>query len=127
MTAKSQKEQNPENCVCQRAIFLLWHFNTSQRQNDDDITMKFSTVLCLALPAVTAAFSSPAFVAKRTSALNVVTGPKGKPAGSKDQDLELTREVIASFMGPDEAAPAPAPPAEEEAPKKKKKKSKGED
>lgn len=90
--------------------------------------MKLSVVYCLALPAVAAAFSSPAFVAKRSNtALNVVTGPKGKAANSKDQDLELTREVIASFMGDDEPAPAPAPaPAQEEEAPKKKKKSKGE-
>ena len=84
--------------------------------------MKLSTVLCLALPVVGAAFSSPAFVTRSSTALNVVTGPKGKPAKSKDQDLELTREVIAEFMGNDdaEAAPEPAPaPAEE--PKKKSK------
>jgi len=86
--------------------------------------MKLSTVLCLALPAVAAAFSSPAFIPKRSStALNVVTGPKGKPASSKDQDLELTREVIAEFMGDSDDAPAPAPapaPADDE-PKKKSK------
>lgn len=85
--------------------------------------MKLSTVLFVSLAGVAAGFSSPAFVAKRSTALNVVTGPKGKPAGSKEKDLELTREVIANFMGDDEEdapAPAPAPPAEE-APKKKSK------
>ena len=90
--------------------------------------MKLSTVLFVSLASVAAGFSSPAaFVARSATitALNmVVTGPKGKPAGSKEKDLELTREVIANFMGDDDAdAPAPAPPAEE-APKKEKK-SKG--
>jgi hypothetical protein len=89
--------------------------------------MKIS-LLCLTLPAAAAAFSSPAFVGGKrsstTTKLNVVTGPKGKPASSKDEDLELTREVIAQFTADDDGAPAPAPPAEEEP---KKKKSKGED
>lgn len=83
--------------------------------------MKLSTALCLALPIVATGFSSPAFVGKRstTTALNVVTGPKGKPAGSKEKDLELTREVIASFMSDDDGE-AVQPPEEEEKPKKEK-------
>ena len=78
--------------------------------------MKLSTILCLALPAVVSAFSSPAFVGRSsTTMLNVVTGPKGKPAKTKDQDLELTREVIAEFMGDDEdAAPEPQKEKKEE-------------
>lgn len=80
--------------------------------------MKLSTILCLALPVAGTAFSTPACVGKTcsTTALNVVTGPKGKPAKSKDQDLELTREVIAEFTSGDEEeeAPAPAPAPKEE-------------
>lgn len=77
--------------------------------------MKLSTILCLAIPAVASAFSSPAFVGRSsTTMLNVVTGPKGKPAKSKDQDLELTREVIAEFMGEDEDAPEPKKEKKEE-------------
>jgi hypothetical protein len=50
--------------------------------------------------------------------LNVVTGPKGKPAKDKDQDLELTREVIAEFMGVDEEDAAPEPKKEKKEEKK---------
>lgn len=82
--------------------------------------MKLSTILCLALPAVASAFTSPAFVGKSSisTQLNVVTGPKGKPAKSKDQDLELTREVIAEFMGSDEDEKAPEPQKEKKEEKK---------
>ena len=45
-------------------------------------------------------------------------------AKSKEEDLELTRKVIADFFGESDDAPAPAPaaaPAEEDAPKSEKK------
>ena len=38
---------------------------------------------------------------KALSMSNVVTGPQGKPASSKEEDLELTLKVI--FGGNDEA------------------------
>jgi hypothetical protein len=83
------------------------------------IIMKLSTILCLAIPAVASAFSSPAFVGRSsTTMLNVVTGPKGKPAKDKDQDLELTREVIAEFMGVDGEDAAPEPKKEKKEEKK---------
>lgn len=57
--------------------------------------MKFSAVLLLAAPVVSAAFapgmSRPAF----TSRLTMIDG---KPAASKEEDLELTRKVILDFL-----------------------------
>ena len=69
--------------------------------------MKLSFALLLAVPAFAAAFVPVQPRAFGTS-LNAA------PAKSKEEDLELTRKVIASFMG-DEEAPAPAEaPAEPE-------------
>ena len=45
--------------------------------------------------------TQPAFTMKALSMSNVVTGPKGKPASSKEEDLELTLKVI--FGGNDES------------------------
>lgn len=64
-----------------------------------------------------AAFAPIAQPAVRLNALNaVVTGAKGKPAKTKEEDMELTREIILSYIsvgGDDDSK------AEEEAPAEK--------
>jgi hypothetical protein len=63
--------------------------------------MKFSIATLLVLPALAAAFV-PAHPRAFITSLEI----------SKEEDLELTRQVIAKFMDPEEApakAPAPAP------------------
>jgi hypothetical protein len=47
----------------------------------------------------------------------VTTGPKGKPAKTHEEDLELTRQVINEFLGEDE--PAPPEPKKKESKKDK--------
>lgn len=49
--------------------------------------------------AAFAPVAQPAFRMNTLSA--VITGTDGKPASSAEEDLELTREVIRSFMGDD--------------------------
>ena len=77
--------------------------------------------LSLAFAAVFAVSSASAFVpASRPAAVSALSAAAAK---SKEEDLELTRQVIAKFQG-DDAAAAPEAKAEEpkeEAPKKKKK------
>lgn len=54
----------------------------------------------------------PAFRLQALSMGAVVTGPQGKPAKSKEEDLELTRQVILAYIGEDapaDAEPVPAP------------------
>ena len=53
--------------------------------------MKLSIVAVLLLPALTAAFAPSQPIASRTS---LEAAPK-----TKEEDLELTRKVIASFFG----------------------------
>ena len=83
--------------------------------------MKISTLALL--PAVASAFvplaSNNALVVGASSSLSagVVTGPGGNAAGSKEEDLALTLEIIMNSMG-DTDAPAPVG---EDAPKKAKK------
>lgn len=49
-----------------------------------------------------AAFAPVAQPAFRVKSLNsVVTGVEGQPAKSAEEDMELTREVILSFIGAD--------------------------
>lgn len=63
------------------------------------------------------AFAPVSHTAFRPKSLSmaVVTGPKGKAASSKEQDLELTREVIMAHIDEEPAAaPAPAPVDEPE-------------
>mmetsp|Transcript_9890 Transcript_9890/g.18599 ORF Transcript_9890/g.18599 Transcript_9890/m.18599 type:complete len:80 (-) Transcript_9890:234-473(-) len=58
---------------------------------------------------------APAF---RTTSLGaLVTGPAGKAASSREEDLELTREVIRAHMGDDESET----PADDEKKDEKKK------
>ena len=91
--------------------------------------MKISTLALL--PAVASAFvplaSNNALVVGASSSLSagVVTGPGGNAAGSKEEDLALTLEIIMNSMGPDLGegggdTEAPAPVGED-APKKAKK------
>lgn len=77
--------------------------------------MKLLFVILALVLTVTTAFvpSQPAFVSR--TALNVVTGAQGKPASSKEEDLELTRQIIFSHLDPEPEAP-PAPVAEAVAP-----------
>lgn len=80
--------------------------------------MKTSFALVL-ISALSATAFVPAYQRAQTVQLS---------AKSKEEDLELTRKVIADFFGSDDDEPAPAPAAapaaEDEAPKKKGKKSK---
>ena len=72
--------------------------------------MKFSIATLLLLPALSAAFAPAAVQPRRVSALN--------GAKTFEEDLELTREVIAKFMDSQGEEPAPkAEPKKEEAPK----------
>uniref|UniRef100_A0A7S2I7I5 RxLR effector protein n=1 Tax=Helicotheca tamesis TaxID=374047 RepID=A0A7S2I7I5_9STRA len=67
-------------------------------------------VALLVLTVANAAAFIPSSSSPKTSLLSttelfaVKTGPKGKPASSKDEDLELTRKVILEHIGsvPDE-------------------------
>lgn len=86
--------------------------------------MKLSTLALL--PAAASAFvPSVSNNVPLTSALSAVkTGPEGTPAGSKEEDLALTLEIIMNSMGSgvaDEGSDDAAAPAAEEAPKKAKK------
>ena len=95
--------------------------------------MRISTVSTLALlPAVASAFvplaSNNALVVGTSSSLlsaGVVTGPGGKAAGSKEEDLALTLEIIMNSMGPDLGGGGgdtdASAPVGEDAPKKAKK------
>jgi hypothetical protein len=74
--------------------------------------MKFSVAVLIAMPALAAAFV-PAQPRAFGMSLNAA------PAGTKEEDLELTRKVILKFMDGDApaekpaAAPAAAPATEE--------------
>lgn len=63
--------------------------------------------------------SQPAFKLNALSA--IVTGQGGSAAASKEEDLELTREIILNYIstddseGSEESEVAPAPPAPEAA------------
>ena len=78
--------------------------------------MKTTFALVL-ISALSATAFVPAYQRAQTSQLS---------AKSKEEDIELTRKVIADFFGTsDDESPAPAPAAEEEKePKKKGKKGK---
>lgn len=70
--------------------------------------MKLSVATLLIIPAMAAAFipvQPRAFVATSLSA--------AKAAKSKEEDLELTRQVIAKFMGDDVEEEKPAKEEEE--------------
>jgi hypothetical protein len=43
----------------------------------------------------------------------VTTGPKGKPAKTREEDLELTRQVINEFLGDEGETPPPEEPKKE--------------
>ena len=68
--------------------------------------MKLSIAILVALPALTAAFapSQPRVSFVTAAVLNA------KAANSHEEDLELTRKVIADFVGIS-TSPAPAPAA----------------
>jgi len=79
--------------------------------------MKFS-LFAIGICAVNAfaPSSQPAFRLQALSMGAVVTGPQGKPAKSKEEDLELTRQIILAYIGEDAPAAEPAPaPAHTEA------------
>ncbi len=58
----------------------------------------------------------PAFRLQPLSMGAVVTGPEGKAAKSKEEDLELTRQIILAYIGEDAPAPEPVKvPAHSEA------------
>lgn len=108
-----------------------------------------SLLTLAALPAASMAFAPAALMQQQrlTTLSAIVTGPNGKAASSKEEDLALTCEIIMAAIGSSDAndgvvdddddAAAPAPPSEaveaseatpeatsEEKPKKKKKKKK---
>lgn len=64
--------------------------------------MKFSAITFVALLSTASAFM-PAAVPVRSAvqALNVKTGAAGKPAKSKEEDLELTTQIILEAMNND--------------------------
>ena len=66
--------------------------------------------------------SASAFVPAARPTANMALSAAAAPAKSKEEDLELTRAVIAKFAGGEtaEEPAAPAPEAKEEAPKEKK-------
>ena len=83
--------------------------------------MKLSAIAVLALPALASAFapssvSRPAF-ASSLSMAGPKTGPEGKAATSKEEDMDLTYQVIMDHieaeLGPSEE-PAEASAEEEE-------------
>ncbi len=80
--------------------------------------MKLLVLILALVLTVSAAFvpSQPAFVSR--AALYVVTGAQGKPASSKEEDMELTREIIFRHIAgePDEPETPPEPVAEVAAP-----------
>ena len=74
-------------------------------------------VLAAALALLVASASAFAPTVSRTNKFQL----PAKAASSKEEDLELTRQVIAQFVGSKEEgseAPAPAPPKKEEESKK---------
>eukprot|EP00584_Thalassiosira_punctigera_P003420 CAMPEP_0172527028 /NCGR_PEP_ID=MMETSP1067-20121228/1817_1 /TAXON_ID=265564 ORGANISM="Thalassiosira punctigera, Strain Tpunct2005C2" /NCGR_SAMPLE_ID=MMETSP1067 /ASSEMBLY_ACC=CAM_ASM_000444 /LENGTH=275 /DNA_ID=CAMNT_0013310685 /DNA_START=53 /DNA_END=880 /DNA_ORIENTATION=- len=90
-----------------------------------------------ALPAASLAFAPGTSGRRRTVLPAVATGPNGRPAGSKEEDLDLTREVIMSAIASAdgdtdpssatavaEAAESSAEETPQKAEKKKKKKKK---
>mmetsp|Transcript_24476 Transcript_24476/g.46877 ORF Transcript_24476/g.46877 Transcript_24476/m.46877 type:complete len:278 (+) Transcript_24476:104-937(+) len=102
-----------------------------------------SLLTLAALPAASLAFAPAASIQQQqrlTTLSAIVTGPNGKAASSKEEDLALTCEIIMAAIGSSDAndgvvddddAAAPATPAAatleaapEEQPKKKKKKKK---
>lgn len=63
------------------------------------------------------AFSAQAFVPVSQPSVTTALSAKAKPAKSAAEDIELTRKVIAQFLGdemPSEEAPAPPKKAKEE-------------
>ena len=75
--------------------------------------MKLSLfVICICTVNAFAPSRQPAFRLQQLSMGAVVTGPQGKPAKSKEEDLELTREIILAYISgdaPSNAEPATAP------------------
>jgi hypothetical protein len=69
--------------------------------------MKFSVAALLALPALTAAFAPAQPRVAFMTSLNAAVA-----ATSKEDDLELTRKVIAKHMDGDSSVEAPAPAPE---------------
>lgn len=87
--------------------------------------MKLSFLLLAIIPMATTAFSTPtAFgIGRKTSSSctslpMVTTGPKGKPAKTHEEDLELTRQVINEFLGEGEETPPEEPKKESKKDKK---------
>eukprot|EP00579_Thalassiosira_antarctica_P005346 CAMPEP_0201879938 /NCGR_PEP_ID=MMETSP0902-20130614/10688_1 /ASSEMBLY_ACC=CAM_ASM_000551 /TAXON_ID=420261 /ORGANISM="Thalassiosira antarctica, Strain CCMP982" /LENGTH=75 /DNA_ID=CAMNT_0048407885 /DNA_START=98 /DNA_END=325 /DNA_ORIENTATION=+ len=60
--------------------------------------MQLSIVSFVALLASANAFAPAMSGASRTVSLGVQTGAAGQPAKSKEEDLELTREVILEYV-----------------------------
>ena len=83
--------------------------------------MKLSFLLLAIIPMATTAFSTPtAFgIGRKTSSSctsslpMVTTGPKGKPAKTHEEDLELTRQVINEFLGDEGETPPEGEPKKE--------------
>ena len=56
--------------------------------------MKLAVISLVALFSSASAFAPAMSGVSRSVALGVKTGPKGKPAKSKEEDLELTTKII---------------------------------
>lgn len=103
--------------------------------------MKLLTTIASLLPALVSAFVPTANInaavcsTGTTTELAVATGPNGKPASSKEEDLELTLKIILESLATQDdgdaivddddesAAPAPEEPKAEKKQKEKQKKT----
>ncbi len=80
--------------------FLFWSSSYSlvliqHERKHHEITMKFLTVALLSLPAASAFVQMPVQPKFGTRlSMAVVTGPGGKAAASKEEDIELTLQLI---------------------------------
>lgn len=60
--------------------------------------MKLSVISLVALLSAADAFAPAMSGLSRSVALGVKTGAKGKPAKSKEEDLELTTQIILDYV-----------------------------
>lgn len=63
--------------------------------------MKYTIISLAALLSAANAFAPAASGITRTVALGVTTGAAGKPASSKEEDLELTTQIILESISND--------------------------
>ena len=107
VTGGSSDARRPDGFLVNGTVLLLLLFDTHIA------IMKFSVVALLALPALTAAFAPAQPRVAFMTSMNAAAA-----AASKEEDLELTRKVIAQFRDGDSSEEAAAP-TPEPAPEKK--------